>query len=98
MDKSNESGKYIYRLKQIDFNGSFTFSEVVEVNLNSPFEIILHQNYPNPFNPSTKISWQSSISSWQTLKIYDILGNEVATLLDEHREGGNYSIELNSED
>ncbi len=96
VDKNNESGEYIYRLKQIDFNGSFTFSEVVEVNLNSPFEIILDQNYPNPFNPSTKISWQSPVSSWQTLKVYDILGNDVATLVDEYRKAGSYEVEFNA--
>ncbi len=56
----------------------------------------LEQNYPNPFNPSTKISWHSPISSWQTLKIYDLLGNEVATLVNEYREAGTYEIEFNA--
>lgn len=53
---------------------------------------ILEQNYPNPFNPSTKISWQSPVGSRQTLKVYDILGNELATLVDEFREAGRYEI------
>jgi hypothetical protein len=56
----------------------------------------LSQNYPNPFNPSTKISWQSPVGSWQTLKVYDILGNEVATLVDEYRNAGSYEVEFNS--
>lgn len=60
------------------------------------FNYSLEQNYPNPFNPTTKISWQSPISGWQTLKLYDILGNEVATLVDEYREAGRYEIEFNS--
>jgi hypothetical protein len=57
-----------------------------------PTEFSLEQNYPNPFNPLTKISWQSPVSSHQTLKIYDILGYEVATLVDEYREAGFYEI------
>lgn len=52
----------------------------------------LNQNYPNPFNPSTTISWQSPVSSWQTLKIYDVLGNEIATLVDEYRPAGSYEF------
>jgi len=56
----------------------------------------LEQNYPNPFNPSTKISWQSPVGSWQTLKVYDVLGNEVATLVDEYRSAGTYEVEFNT--
>ncbi len=56
----------------------------------------LDQNYPNPFNPSTKISWQSPVAGWQSLKVYDILGNEVATLVNEYRPSGNYQVEFNS--
>jgi hypothetical protein len=55
----------------------------------------LNQNYPNPFNPSTVISWQSPASGHTTLKIYDVLGNEVATLVDEYREAGSHEIEFN---
>ena len=56
----------------------------------------LFQNYPNPFNPSTKISWQSPISSHQSLKVYDVLGNEVATLVNEFRNAGSYEIDFNA--
>ncbi|AFH48082.1 Peptidase S8/S53 subtilisin kexin sedolisin [Ignavibacterium album JCM 16511] len=59
-------------------------------------EFRLMENYPNPFNPSTKISWQSPVGSWQTLKVYDMLGREVATLVDEYRQAGNYEIEFNA--
>ena len=61
-----------------------------------PDKYALEQNYPNPFNPSTKISWQSPVSNWQTLKIYDILGNEVATLVDEYRDAGSYEVDWNA--
>ena len=57
----------------------------------------LYQNYPNPFNPSTKISWQSPVGDHQSLKIYDVLGNEVAKLVDEYREAGKYEVEFNPE-
>ena len=57
---------------------------------------ILNQNYPNPFNPSTKISWQSPVGSWQTLKVYDVLGNEVTTLVDEYKPAGSYEVEWNA--
>lgn len=96
-DENLPLGKYQYRLKQIDFNGMFDYSHVVEAEINSPIEFSLAQNYPNPFNPSTKISWQSPVSSHQTLKIYDILGNEVAVLVDEYRPAGNYDVEFNSQ-
>ena len=61
----------------------------------NPYTFSLNQNYPNPFNPSTKISWQSPVGSWQTLKVYDILGNEVVTLVNEYRDAGKYEIDFN---
>jgi uncharacterized membrane protein len=76
-------------------NGTFCGSPT-EVESESdkvlPTEYALDQNYPNPFNPITKISWQSPVSGHQTLKIYDVLGNEVTTLVDEYREAGSYEI------
>ncbi len=57
-----------------------------------PTEFKLFQNYPNPFNPSTVISWQSPVQSHQTLKVYDMLGKEVATLVDEERPAGKYEV------
>jgi len=53
--------------------------------------------YPNPFNPSTKISWQSTIGSWQTLKVFDLLGNEVITLMDEYKSSGRYEVDWKGE-
>jgi uncharacterized Ntn-hydrolase superfamily protein len=63
---------------------------------NHPAKFYLYQNSPNPFNPSTKISWQSPVSSWQTLKVYDVLGNEVATLVDEFKPAGKYEVEFDT--
>ncbi|MBS4036321.1 MAG: T9SS type A sorting domain-containing protein [Ignavibacterium sp.] len=56
----------------------------------------LNQNYPNPFNPSTKISWQSTVGSHQILTVYDAIGTEVATLLNEFKEAGKYEIDFNA--
>jgi photosystem II stability/assembly factor-like uncharacterized protein len=56
----------------------------------------LVQNYPNPFNPTTKLSWQSPISGWKSLKVYDVLGNEVATLVDEYKPAGSYEIDFDA--
>jgi photosystem II stability/assembly factor-like uncharacterized protein len=66
-----------------------------ENNNSIPTEFVLEQNYPNPFNPSTKISWQSPVGSRQTIKIYDVLGREVATLVNEEKPAGNYEITFN---
>ncbi|MCX8105765.1 MAG: YCF48-related protein [Ignavibacterium album] len=85
-----------YLLKQVDFDGSFTYSNEIEVEIINPYQFILHQNYPNPFNPNTMISWQSPVGSHQTLKVYDILGNEIVTLVDEYREAGRYKVEFDA--
>ena len=75
------------------------FETPVDVNQESS-EIIqnfqLSQNYPNPFNPSTRISWQSPVGSWQTLKVYDVLGNEIVTLVDEYKPAGTYEVEFSA--
>ena len=76
------------------FQSNSAIVNVQEDIISNPKNFQLYQNYPNPFNPSTIISWQSPIGSWQTLKVYDVLGNEVATLVDEYRNTGNYSVEF----
>jgi photosystem II stability/assembly factor-like uncharacterized protein len=72
-------------------------STVTSVNNENelPTTFYLEQNYPNPFNPSTKISWNSPIGSHQTLKVFDVLGNEIATLVDEYKPAGTYEVEFN---
>ena len=85
-----------YRLKQINYNGSFEYSKVIEINILIPGNFELYQNFPNPFNPSTNIKWQSPISGLQTLKVYDILGRELIVLLNEFREAGIYETEFDA--
>jgi hypothetical protein len=70
----------------------------VEDDVMSIQNFILYQNYPNPFNPSTNISWQTSTGGWTTLKVYDILGNEVATLVNDYLPGGDHDILFNLND
>ncbi len=107
-DENLSAGKYQYRLKQIDFDGSFEFSNTVEVEITAPTEFTLEQNYPNPFNPTTKIKYTvpSVTLRWQShrqaqsdilvsLKVFDVLGNEVATLVNETQQPGTYEIEFN---
>ncbi|AFH50357.1 Hypothetical protein IALB_2654 [Ignavibacterium album JCM 16511] len=68
----------------------------VNDELNTASKFILNQNYPNPFNPTTKISWRSPFNSWQTLKVYDMLGNEITALVNDYRTSGNYEIEFDA--
>ncbi len=76
----------------IKFQNDNLPSSVISQNYFSSF--YLSQNYPNPFNPSTKISWLSPVGSWQTLKLFDVLGREVATLVDEYRDAGYHEVEF----
>ena len=95
-------------MKQIDFDGTFTYSNEIEVEVDfTPKEFVLYQNYPNPFNPTTKIKYtipQSVIaretkqSHLVSLKVYDILGNEVATLVNEEKPAGSYEVEFSAID
>ncbi len=75
-----------------------SFSILTDVNDDeaSVYDFSLGQNYPNPFNPGTKISWQSPVSGHQTLKVYDIIGNEVAILVDEYKPAGSYEVDFNA--
>ncbi len=93
IDKNLNVGNYQYRLKQVDYDGSYSYSHVIEIEYSViPQENQLAQNYPNPFNPSTVISYQISSNSMVTLKIYNALGKEVVTLVNENQAAGSYSI------
>ena len=100
-DNTAVSGKYYYRLKQLDNDGTFEYSDAVEVDLGGPTEFSLSQNYPNPFNPSTKIKFEIPAQARNdnmlvTLKIYDVLGNEVATLVNGEKPAGTYEVDFNA--
>jgi len=105
VDESLNPGVYRYKLKQIDFDGSFTYSDIIEIEVEAPMEFSLEQNYPNPFNPSTKLKFTipetenpllgGARGGLVTLKVYDILGNEIATLVNEEKPAGAYEVELN---
>lgn len=85
-------------VKVIPDNGNLKITPIITTSVDDEVigleEFILYQNYPNPFNPSTIISWQSPVSGWQTLKVYDVLGNEVAVLLDEYKLAGMYNVQF----
>ncbi len=82
-----------YRLKQIDTDGKFEYSDIIEIEIN-PTEFFLLQNHPNPFNPTTKIAYQISEPSFVALKVYDVLGNEISTLVNEKKMAGSYEAEF----
>jgi hypothetical protein len=96
-DKGLSKGKYQYRLKQIDFGGTFEYSKVIEAEVLSPVKFELAQNFPNPFNPTTSISFTIPQSGNVKLSVYNLLGQEIATLVNEYREAGTYNVEFNAE-
>jgi hypothetical protein len=90
------TGENLYA-KYIGANGLLGgVTSIEDENTNQPNEFYLSQNYPNPFNPSTKISWQSQVSGHQTLKVYDMLGKEVATLVNEFKPAGTYEVDFDA--
>ncbi len=90
------TGTYFYRLKQIDFDGGFQYSKTVAVSISSPAKYSLEQNYPNPFNPATKIKYSLPQTSRVQIKVFDVLGNEVAVLVNEEKPAGIYELSWNA--
>jgi hypothetical protein len=95
-DQTPVVGNSYYRLKQINFDGTTEYSNIIDVTFGAVSEFALDQNYPNPFNPSTKIKYEIKEKSNVELKVFDLLGREIATLINEEKPVGNYEIDFNA--
>ncbi|HMQ70204.1 MAG TPA: T9SS type A sorting domain-containing protein [Ignavibacteria bacterium] len=96
-DRNLATGSYSYRLKQIDYNGNFEYHNLnSEVIIGIPAAFNLRQNYPNPFNPTTTINFDMPKDGFVTLKVYNTSGKEVATLVNETKTAGYYTISFNA--
>lgn len=96
-DNNLNTGNYNYRLKQIDYNGNYKYYDLQnEVVIGVPVKFALMQNYPNPFNPVSIINYQLAINSFVSLKIYDMSGREVASLVNEVKDAGYYSVQFDA--
>lgn len=94
IDESVLYGKIAYRLKQIDFDGTTEFSDIVEVDFKTPVEFVLAQNYPNPFNPNTKIVVTIPFTSKIHLAVYDLLGQLVSEIAAEEYQAGTHEFDF----
>ena len=95
-DQSVNSGIHYYRLKQIDFDGSFTYSGVAEVEVSLPTAFSLEQNYPNPFNPLTSIQFSLPVDARVTIKIYNLVGENVAEVVSSNFAAGSHKVDFNA--
>src|SRR5690606_16395001 len=95
-DKSVAVGFYSYRLKQVDFDGTFAYSNEVNVEVNPPLVFALEQNYPNPFNPSTMIKYSIHQEGFVNLSVYNLLGEKVATLINNNQKAGRYEVNFDA--
>jgi len=95
-DATVSSGIYFYRLKQLDFLGSYEYFDEIEVDVNGPLTFDLEQNYPNPFNPSTNIKYSVPETGDIRLSVYNLIGEEVAVLVDGFSEAGFFEVTFNA--
>jgi hypothetical protein len=97
IDSNPANGRNYYRIKQLDYNGTFEIYGPVYADFVGVSEYALMQNYPNPFNPSTQINFAVSEKSFVTLKVYDILGKEISTLVNAELDAGYHKATFNAE-
>lgn len=95
-DAAAPAGKVQYRLTQIDFDGKFEYSNIVEVNVEAPAKLVLYQNSPNPFNPTTEIKFALPKNSNVELSIYNMLGEKVKTLANGMMNAGEHKVSFNA--
>ncbi len=95
-DAGIQSGSYAYRLKQIDFNGAYEYSNEIFVDVTAPLEFTLDQNYPNPFNPTTSINFSLAEPSFVKLAVFNLLGEEVQVLKNEYMNAGSFNVPFNA--
>jgi flagellar hook assembly protein FlgD len=96
-DKNLTTGKYYYRIKQIDYNGNYEYYDLNGVaNIGAPSKISLGQNYPNPFNPVTNIGYEIPQDARVTMKVYDIAGREILTLVNETQTAGYHTVRFDA--
>jgi len=96
LDKNIEASNVFYRLKQIDFDGTFEYSNIIEVVVDNPTKFELEQNYPNPFNPTTVIKFRLPQTANVELAVYNLLGQKVAELVNGKLEAGYYSFNFDA--
>jgi photosystem II stability/assembly factor-like uncharacterized protein len=96
-DKNVEPGIYYFRLKRRDFDGSFEYSNEIQIEVSAVQSFSLEQNYPNPFNPTTSIQYAIGSTQFVQLNVYDVLGNEIVTLVNEEKPSGTYEVEFSLE-
>jgi hypothetical protein len=95
-DNNISSGFYKYKLKQIDYDGTYKISDVIEVDFNTNLSFELSQNYPNPFNPITTINYSIPNDDMVSIKVFDIMGKEISCLINEFQKSGKYSIKFDA--
>ncbi|MCZ7609780.1 MAG: T9SS type A sorting domain-containing protein [Ignavibacterium sp.] len=98
VDQNLSANKYQYRLKQIDYDGTFDYSKTIEVEINSPTRFSLEQNYPNPFNPETNIDYMLPIETIVNISLYDITGRKIKELVNEKKQPGYYTVKLKGDE